>query len=516
MKPINENQTELDELLSHDLLDESIINKVSNQFKVVKEYPLDAPFSYAKILWDEKNSNFQYFVDEIKLNFEEERIYKDLYNFVEQSLDSLNTSEEKNFDSHLNEVIKNNEGFFVSNPVASMEKVKYFLKRDIIGYGEIEALMHDPNIEDISCSGPGLPLYVWHRNYDSVASNVTFESHQKLNSFITRIVFKAGKHVSTAHPISDLAITGNHRISVLYQKEITPKGTSFTIRKFKEDPFTIIDLIGFGTIDLETAAYLWMMIEAKMSIMIIGSTGSGKTTVLNAIAGLVSENDKLFSVEDVAEINLPHDNWFSLISRSGYGSNDEGEIGLYELIKSGVRHRPDYIIVGEIRGSEAYVMFQAMATGHGGLCTMHADSLESASKRLQQKPMSIPPAYLSLMNCALVIKRVKDKATGQSMRRAISIEEISSSSNPQTVSSWNPKSDYFEHSIATSKNLKKISEQTGDDFEDVLKEHNKRTKILKWMSSNNIREHKAVTEMIRKYYNDPNSVLKKINYGDGE
>ena len=514
MKSVNDNQIELSSVLNQELLDESVTNEVSSQFKIVKEYPLNAPFSYAKILWDEKNSNYQYFVDEIKLNFDEERIYKDLYTFVEQSLDSLETTKEKKFDAHLNDVIKKHEGFFISNPVASMEKVKYFLKRDIMGYGEIDALMHDPNIEDISCSGPNIPLYVWHRNYDSLSSNISFESHQKLNSFITRIVFKAGKHVSTAHPISDLAITGNHRISVLYQKEITPKGTSFTIRKFKEDPYTIVDLIGFGTIDLETAAYLWMMIEAKMSIMIIGSTGSGKTTVLNAIAGLVSENDKLFSVEDVAEINLPHDNWFSLISRSGYGSNDEGEIGLYELIKSGVRHRPDYIIVGEIRGSEAYVMFQAMATGHGGLCTMHADSLDSASKRLQQKPMNIPPAYLSLMNCALVIKRVKDKVTGQSMRRAISIEEISSNTAPNSVTTWNPKSDYFEHSFDASKNLKKISEHTGDEFDDVLKEHHKRTKILKWMSSNNIREHKTVTEMIRKYYNDPNSVLKKINYGD--
>ena len=514
MKQVNENQIELGNILNKDLLDQRTTNEISNQFQVVKEYPLNAPFSYAKILFDEKNSNFQYFVDEIKLNFDEERIYKDLYNFVEQSLDSIENTKDAKFDAHLNDVIKKHEGFFISNPVASMEKVKYFLKRDIMGFGEIDALMHDPNIEDISCSGPNMPLYVWHRVYDSVSSNVSFESHQKLNSFITRIVFKAGKHVSTAHPISDLALAGNHRISVLYQKEITPKGTSFTIRKFREDPYTIVDLINFGTIDLETAAYLWMMIENKMSIMVIGATGSGKTTVLNAIAGLVSENDKLFSVEDVAEINLPHDNWFSLISRSGYGSNDEGEIGLYELIKSGVRHRPDYIIVGEIRGSEAYVMFQAMATGHGGLCTMHADSLESASKRLQQKPMNIPPAYLSLMNCALVIKRVKDKTTGRSMRRAISIEEISNDTTPNSVTRWNPKSDFFEHSLETSKNLKKISETIGEDMENVIKEHHKRTKILKWMNANNIREHKAVTEIIRKYYNDPKSVLKKINYGD--
>jgi len=514
MKSTNENEIQLGDILSKELLDESTINEISNQFQVIKEYPLNAPFSYAKILYDEKNSNFQYFVDEIKLNLEEERIYKDLYTFVEQSLDSLEPTKEKQFDAHLNDVIKKHEGFFISNPVASMEKVKYFLKKDIMGYGEIDALMHDPNVEDISCSGPNIPLYVWHRNYDSISSNISFESHQKLNSFVTRIVFKSGKHVSIAHPISDLALTGNHRISVLYQKEITPKGTSFTIRKFKEDPYTIIDLIGFGTFDVETAAYLWMMIEAKMSIMIIGSTGSGKTTILNAIAGLVSENDKIFSVEDVAEINLPHDNWFSLISRSGYGPNDEGEIGLYELIKSGVRHRPDYIIVGEIRGSEAYVMFQAMATGHGGLSTMHADSFESASKRLQQKPMNIPPAYLSLMNCALVIKRVKDKATGKSMRRAISIEEISSSSTPNSIIKWDPKSDYFEHSFDASKNFKKISEQTGDEFDEVIKEHYRRTQILKWMSSNNIRAHKEVTEMIRKYYNDPNSILKKVNYGE--
>ena len=144
---------------------------------------------------------------------------------------------------------------------------------------------------------------------------------------------------------------------------------------------------------------------------------------------------------------------------------------------------------------------------------MHADSFESASKRLQQKPMSIPPAYLSLMNCALVIKRVKEKTTGKSMRRAISIEEISNDVAPISVAKWNPKSDFFEHSLDASKNLKKISESTGYSFDEIIEEHQKRTKILKWMSANNIREHKAVTAMIRKYYNDPKPVLKKINYG---
>ena len=506
----NKEKSDIQNLLNSELLDEKTFDSIPYSLKLIKKYPLVPPFSYANILYDEKNSNFLYHVDEIKLNNEEKRIYQGLYSFVEQSLDSIEPNKNRDFDSHLTDVIKQHEGFFVSNSMASMEKVKYFLKRDVSGYGTIDALMHDVNIEDISCSGPNLPLYVWHRNYDSISTNILFNSHQSLNSFITKIVFKAGKHVSTAHPISDLALEGNHRISVLYQKEITPKGTSFTIRKFREDPFTVIDLIGFGTIDLDTAAYLWMLIENKMSVMIIGSTGSGKTTVLNAIAGLVSENDKIFSVEDVSEINIPHDNWFSLISRSGYGPSGEGEIGLYDLIKSGVRHRPDYIIVGEIRGSEAYVMFQAMATGHGGLCTMHADSLESASKRLQQQPMNIPPAYLSLMNSAIVIKRVKDKSTGQSIRRVISVEEITDDTRANSVINWNPKSDYFETNFDQSKNIKKISKQTGIGFEQLLSEHKKRVRILKWMVGNNIREHKQVSEIIRKYYNEPESVLKKL------
>ncbi|MGI0068844.1 MAG: type II/IV secretion system ATPase subunit, partial [Nitrosopumilaceae archaeon] len=364
-----------------------------------------------------------YFVDELRLNREELTIFQNLYRLIEESLESPKESKSSTFDEQLNSVLQENEKLFLSNSNASIEKVKYYLKRDINGFSILDPLMHDLNIEDISCSGSDRPLYVWHRAYDSIPTNVHFNSEDKLNSFVSRIVFRAGKHVSAAFPISDLALQGNHRISVLYQKEITPKGTSFTIRKFKEDPYTVIDLIKFGTISVSIAAYLWLLIESKMSFIIIGSTGSGKTTLLNAITGLAHPDYKIFSVEDVAEININHENWFTLVTRSGFGIGGEGEIGLYDLIKAGVRHRPDYIVVGEIRGSEAYVMFQAMATGHGGLCTMHADSLESAVKRLQQKPMDIPPAYISLMNCALVVKRVKE-SSGQSGRRVMTVSEI--------------------------------------------------------------------------------------------
>ncbi len=501
--PKNEN-----DIFSSDLIDETQ-TRIPDGYEIVKKYPLNPPFSYVDILYNQEKSSYLYFVDELKLNRTEMEIFQTLYRLIEESLESPSESKSTSFDDHLDVILKENEKLFLNNSNTSLEKVKYYLKRDISGFGIIDPLMHDISIEDISCSGNQQPIYVWHRNYDSIPTNIQFSSEDKLNAFVSRIVFRAGKHISSAFPISDLALQGNHRISVLYQKEITPKGTSFTIRKFKEDPYTVIDLIKFGTINLSIAAYLWMLIEAKMSFIIIGSTASGKTTLLNAITGLVHPDYKIFSVEDVAEININHENWFTLISRSGFGLGGEGEIGMYDLIKAGVRHRPDYLVVGEIRGSEAYVMFQAMATGHGGLCTMHADGLESAVKRLQQKPMDIPPAYISLMNCALVVKRVKE-SSGQSGRRVMNVAEITGANTSHAAFTWNPRNDHFNEDLRESILFKKIAESTGKELDEVLEEHTKRMNILKWMAEQDIRDYKRVSDIVGKYYRDPNSVLIQL------
>jgi len=514
MKDKNAKKQDVESFLSASLVDNDERNKIPDGHEVVKNYPLHPPFSYVNILYNQEKSSHLYFIDELKLNHEEVKIYENLYRLIERSLespdeDAINSS----FDEQLNKVLKDNEKNFLDYSNTSLEKVKYYLKRDINGFGLVDPLMHDINIEDISCSGPQMPIYIWHRKYDSIPTNIQFGSTEKLNSFISRIVFRAGKHVSAAFPISDLALQGNHRMSVLYQKEVTPKGTSFTIRKFKEDPYTVIDLIKFGTINASIAAYMWLLVEAKMSLIIIGPTGSGKTTLLNAITGLVNSDFKIVSVEDVSELNINHENWFTLVSRAGFGLGGEGEIGLYDLIKAGVRHRPDYIAVGEIRGSEAYVMFQAMATGHGGLCTMHADSLESAIKRLQQKPMDIPPAYISLMNCAVVVKKVKENGTGQSGRRATVVSEIINATTSHAPFSWNPRNDDFEETMHESTMLRKIADSTGRDLTQVLEEHQKRIVILKWMSENDIRDYKTVSEIIGKYYRDPESLLQRILLG---
>src|ERR1700687_5294776 len=258
-------KNQIESFLTSDLVVENQVNPIPEGFTIIKKYPLHPPFSYVNILYNEEKSMYIYHVDELKLNKEEIETYKKLYRFLEESLESVDESKvNSTFDEQLKEVIQSNEKIFLNSSSVSLEKVKYYLKRDIDGFGIIDALMHDVNIEDVSCSGPNTPIYIWHRNYDSIPTNIEYPSHDTLNSFISRIVFRPGKHISTAFPITDLALKGNHRISVLYQKEVTPKGTSFTIRKFKEDPYTVVDLIKFGTISASIAAYLWMLVESKV------------------------------------------------------------------------------------------------------------------------------------------------------------------------------------------------------------------------------------------------------------
>lgn len=203
--------------LSEKLVDSDKKNHIPDGYEIIKNYPLHPPFSYVNILYNQEKSSYLYFTDELKLNHEEVAIYENVYRLIEQSLESPDeqSAANSNFDEQLNTIMKENEKIFATYSNTSLEKVKYYLKRDVDGFGLLDPLMHDINIEDISCSGPQIPIYVWHRNYDSIPTNIQFESTEKLNSFISRVVFRAGKHISTAFPISDLSLQGNHRISVL-------------------------------------------------------------------------------------------------------------------------------------------------------------------------------------------------------------------------------------------------------------------------------------------------------------
>jgi flagellar protein FlaI len=465
----------------------------------IESYPLNPPFSYAWIFQDESNGSYFYVVDELTMMKEERKAYKRLKNILEYELKAprLDETLEESFDRQLPEIIDEHTTVFEGIDQIGLRKIRHFLKRDLVGYGKIDALICDPFIEDISCLGLRKPVYLWHRKFENMRTNLFFNDEEELDDFITRIVHRQGKHVSIAHPIVDVTLPGKHRLAVSFGKETTPAGTSFTIRKFREDPITIVDLIMNETIDSSMGAYLWMLMENKMSVMIVGPTGAGKTTALNAIACLVNPDFKIISVEEVAEINLPQENWVSTISREGFGGDSEGEVSLYDLIKSAVRHRPALILVGEIRGEEAYVLFQALATGHGGLCTMHAESVETVIKRLTQPPMNIPKGIIALMNCVIVVKQVKTPSGSSlenrgSKRKIVRVSEITPNEEIQDVFLWNSAVDTFQQDLEQSYLLTKIAKSLDVPLSVVIQELERRKQILLKMVEKNLRDFRSV------------------------
>lgn len=486
-------------------------------YRSLIRYALVPPFCYATVMQSDEYSDMMYAIDELGMNEEEQKVYVSIKDLLERKIDSprLLDNIETSFVGEVSKLLS--EHFSGDYQPIALEKVKYFLKRDVLGFGIIDPLFHDPFIEDITCGGPGKPIFVYHRQFEGLGTNVSFRNEEALDSFVMKMVHRAGKHISAAHPIVDASLPGNHRLAALYKKEVTTMGSSFTIRKFREDPITIVDLINSDTLDIDMAAYAWLMLDNKKSLMVIGSTGGGKTTILNAVTGLINPSYKIFSVEDVAEINIPHTNWFSLVSRASFGLESQGEIGLFDLLKSGMRHRPDYILVGEIRGEEAYVLFQAVATGHGGIATMHADDSEAAIRRLQQKPMDIPPAYVPLMNCIITVKRVKlrtEPVSGRQSnmmgRRVTEVTEVLSHNGLNSVFEWDPEYDGYHDNLLKSKHLPKIAVDTGVDINDIYEDLARRKDILTWLISRGVRDYRSVSKVIGMFNQEPQRLMEKV------
>ncbi len=274
----------------------------------------------------------------------------------------------------------------------------------------------------------------------------------------------AGKNISVASPILDASLPDGSRIQLTYGNEVTRRGSTFTIRRFKVDPITISDLIALNTLSSEMAAYLWYIIENRASVLVAGGIACGKTTMLNCLSMFIKPEMKIVSVEDTQELNLPHENWVPSLVRLSFEHEEKsaGNITLFNLLKAAVRQRPDYIIVGEVRGEEAYTRFQAMATGHLGMCTIHAESVESAISRLESEPMNIPRPLIAMTDVIMVMARTE--IDGKPARRTLTsteiagIDPISKKILTEEVFRWKAKEDIFEylgHSNLLEKHMKK-------------------------------------------------------------
>ena len=485
--------------------------------KIVDKYPLYEPFAQVAIVQDPKTGEHKYILDELQLDRMERAIYNRILEILLAEIESPKeeiTDPRKFFAEEAKKIVDKYRISLGWLPDVSWYKILYHAERDLVGFGKIDPLMRDPNIEDISCDGVNKPVYIWHRVFESIETNLQFESDEALDNLVVKLVHMAGKHVSSAFPIVDASLPGKHRLAVAYRREITPFGTAYTIRKFREDPYSIIDLINIGTFTEEMAAYLWICLENRASVMVLGGTAAGKTTALNALGCLVKPGSKIMTIEETAELNLSHENWVSLIARQSYGlgGSSVGEVALFDLVKTCMRHRPDLMIVGEVRGQEAYVLFQALATGHGGMCTMHAENVQSAIRRLTQKPMDISPAYIPLMNIVMSVQRVHLVKNGEkkAYRRILSVNEIIDSEKYVNPFKWDPIKDKQTTDLDSSFLLTTFSERLGITREQLVDELNRRTDVLRWMRKGNIRSYKEVASIIAEYYARPKEFYRKI------
>jgi len=497
------------------------LSVVRGDAKLLETYALYEPWAYAYITEDLATGTINYVVYEIGLTPQEESVYKNIVDYIMWELEppKIPIEDVREYISRFaRRAIRLFQLRLGRTPGLSWSKIGYYIERNIIGYGPIDPLMRDPSIEDISCNGPGIPVYVWHRRYEYLPTSVVFRTSQELDEFVVKLAHLAGKHISVAYPVLDAIIPGGHRVAATFQKEISTKGSTFTIRKFKEDPITIVDLVNYGTISPEIAAYFWLAMDFKMTTLILGVTGAGKTSTLNALANLLRPTYKIVTIEDTPELRLPQENWVQLTGRPSYLVSGVSEIKLYDLVKISLRYRPDVVIVGEVRGEEAYVLFQAIATGHSGITTLHAEDIDAAVKRLTSPPMNIPNAYIPLVNMALVIKRVtKLDETGRPrpVRRITAIWEIEDYSKYKELASWDPVRDRFKVNLKESLIVERIARMKGLYVGEVVEDIIKRKSILDYLVATGRRSYKEIATYVYNYYHKPGEVLKEIGFKEG-
>lgn len=391
-------------------------------------------------------------------------------------------------------------------------KLHYYLMRDFKGYGIIDALVRDHKVEDISCDGPETPIFIFHKDYGSIKTNLSFRDAESLDSYIIRLAQISGKSVSVNSPILDSITRDGHRVQAVYGNEISSRGPVFTLRLFRERPFTPVDLIRSGTADSNLMTYLWFMIESYNSALIVGAPGAGKTSTLNALLLFAPENTKVFSIEETRELNIPHENWVAAETREKISIEAQSgvqKLGLFDLVTIAMRQRPTYIVVGEVRGRETYALFQAMATGHTTYSTIHADSMESLLNRLENEPMNIPRVLVSYLNIVIFINYVRSE--GKLVRRITEIDEIAGIDGKRDEIMYNrafwyvPETDSFAYN-GTSRLYKRIMEQRNLSQEDLQEEIDRRTELLEKMLTSDVSDIATVSAEIRR---------RRANWGRG-
>lgn len=391
------------------------------------------------------------------------------------------------------------------------DKLLYNIKKDVVGLGPLEPLIRDSHIEDISGIGAN-DVFIVHKIFGSIKARISFGDNDRLAIYSKRLSERVGRPVSDKTPIVDATLPDGSRLSIVYSSDVSARGPSFTIRKFADIPISIVQLVKYNTMSSEEAAYLWLALEYGQSVFVCGETASGKTTVVNAMIPFIRPDSKIFSAEDTPEIRAPQDAWQQLVTRER--GAEESRVTLFDLLKTALRSRPNYIIVGEIRGAEGSMAFQAMQTGHPVIATFHAASVRKMIQRFTGTPINIPVTFMDNLNIALIQQAVY--VNGKFLRRTTSINEIEGyyeelgGVSTKQVFQWDATTD--QHVFRGLNNSyileKRIAATAGmADPKAIYDELFKRAKMIDYMLRNNIMSYYKVFDLIKSFYiKGPNSI----------
>lgn len=393
-----------------------------------------------------------------------------------------------------------------------IQKLIYYLKRDFVGYSIIDGVTHDINIEDISCDGYNSPVFVYHGDHEQIISNI-YHGQQDLDDFVIKLAQRSGKGISKRQPQVDCSLPDGSRAQLTLGAEVSDHGTNYTIRQFKDVPFTPIDLINWNTFALEQMAFLWLAIENHKSLIFAGGTASGKTTSLNAVSLFIPSGAKIVSIEDTREVELPQRNWIASVTRPSFSEGGAGDIDEFDLLEAALRQRPDYIVMGEIRGEEGRTAFQVMSTGHTTYTTFHADSVGEVLKRFTTDPINVSKTMFTALD--LVSIQTSTRVDGNKVRRNKTLTEINDYNsetdeiNVQEVYTWIAENDEFQYNDGANI-LSEIKFDRGWDQATLSRELFVREAILAYLIKNGLNKYTQVAATFQAFINDPDTILALI------
>ena len=493
-----------------------VIPKFDNKTKIDVRYMVIVPYVSIHIYWDSILQEIIYEVEEPLLSEKDKENLFKIEEAVREVVDISMLGDDKTHEDLLDYIDKTARLIISELSLkvdeSSYVKIFYYLYRDFLGLNEIEAMTKDYFIEDIECNGVNEPIYIVHRVFRNIKTSVRFTNIDSLSNFVEKLAQKTGRYISYASPILDGSLPDGSRVNATYTKDITSKGPTFTIRKFTKTPWTPIQLMGFHGLSPEMLAYFWILLQYQSNMMILGGTASGKTSLLNAIAFFIPQENRVVSIEDTREINLPRENWLPSVVRGGVSAQGTGEVDMFSLLRGSFRQNPDYVIVGEVRGAEASVLFQGMASGHASISTMHADSVETLIRRLQTPPINLSPMLVNGLDCvAIMTHAIVNGHETRRLREIVEVVEVRADGTAITSVPfmWNPADDKFYYS-EESKIFEKISDKYGIAKEELLKEFAVRTRLLYNMYMNKVVGYEEVGKIINEYQKNPEAVLKKF------